>query len=519
MTPDVDGRTHTPAAHRRMRARVGRALRRVRAIHAVPLLAAIALAAWAFSSPIGASPDDDFHLASIWCANPLNTAACEPGSEPGTRIVPEAVTEAPSCYAQRADISAACQAQTFDLDPEPTVETDRGNFANNYPPVYYAVMSVLVGPGIEQSVLLMRLLNVVLFVGLTTALFCLLPRARRPALAWGWLVVSVPLGMFLLASNNPSAWALIGVGSSWLALLGFFESTGRRRIALGALFVVTALMASGARGDAALYTVMGSALAVFLAARRDRRFMLSAILPAAMAVVSLLFFLSSQQAAVAGDGLGASGDVSGAPLGGDGGHKTGFALLAYNLVMVPTLWAGAFGEWGLGWLDTSVPAVVRIGAAGVFAAIVFAGLLHIDRRKAVAVVGVGLVLWLLPTYVLVRGGNEVGENVQPRYILPIMVVLAVLACLPALGRGFRPSWLQVGIVGGTLLVAEAFALHVNIRRYVTGADVQSWNLDAGAEWWWQIPFSPMAVWIIGVLAYAGVLFILGREVVRRDVLR
>jgi hypothetical protein len=494
-------------------------LRRLRPIHAVPVLAAIALAAWAFSSPIGSSPDDDFHLTSIWCGNPLDTAACEPGTEPGTRVVPEAVVEAPSCYAQRPEISASCQADTFDLDPTPSVETDRGNFEHNYPPVYYAVMSVLVGPGIEQSILLMRLLNVVLFVGLTTALFCLLPRTRRPALAWGWLIVSVPLGMFLLASNNPSAWALIGVGSSWLALLGFFETTGRTRVALGALFVVTALMASGARGDAALYTIMGSALAIFLAARRDRGFLLSTILPAAMAVVSLIFFLTSQQSAVVSSGLGGSTGVSGAPLGGDGGHKSGFTLLAYNLLMVPSLWTGVFGDWGLGWLDTGVPAVVRVGAAGIFAAVVFANLRRIDLRKGIAVLGVGLVLWLLPTFILVRGGNEVGENVQPRYILPIMVVLAILACLPVLGRGFRPSWLQVGLVGGTLLVAEAFSLHANIRRYVTGDDVQGWNLDAGAEWWWHIPFSPMAVWGIGVLAYAGVLVILGREVVKRDVLR
>ena len=27
--------------------------------------------AWAVSSPIGASPDDDYHLGSIWCTPPL----------------------------------------------------------------------------------------------------------------------------------------------------------------------------------------------------------------------------------------------------------------------------------------------------------------------------------------------------------------------------------------------------------------------------------------------------------------
>ena len=37
-------------------------------IQLVPLLAILALACWALASPVGSSPDDNFHLASIWCA-------------------------------------------------------------------------------------------------------------------------------------------------------------------------------------------------------------------------------------------------------------------------------------------------------------------------------------------------------------------------------------------------------------------------------------------------------------------
>jgi hypothetical protein len=494
-------------------------LRRLRPIHAAPVLALIALTAWALSSPIGSSPDDDFHLASIWCGSPLGSAECLPGAEPDSRIVPQALNEAAACYAGRPDISAACQEQTFTLDPTPVTDTSRGNFANNYPPVYYGFMSLFAGPGILASVVLMRVINAFLFVGITAALVCLLPAARRRALVWGWVIVSIPLGMFLLASNNPSAWALIGVGSSWLALVGFFETTGKRRVGLAALFVVTVLMASGARGDAALYTVLGSALAVFLTLRRSRNYLLQSILPVAMAVVSILFFLSSQQASVAGDGLGDADAISGGAAVDTGTDRSFFGLLAYNLVMVPTLWAGVFGEWGLGWLDTSMPALVRVCAGALFAAVLFAGLRQTDARKSIAVVGAGLVVWLLPTYVLIRGGNVVGENVQPRYILPLLVVIAVLAMLPARGQRFQPSSLQLGIVGVVLVVCEAFALHVNMRRYVTGNDIQGWNLDAGAEWWWDIPFSPMAVWALGVLAYAGLLVLLAREVVKTDVLR
>ena len=41
------------------------------------LCALLAGGAWALASPLGASPDDDFHQASIWCPSPLNTSGCQ----------------------------------------------------------------------------------------------------------------------------------------------------------------------------------------------------------------------------------------------------------------------------------------------------------------------------------------------------------------------------------------------------------------------------------------------------------
>ncbi len=102
-------------------------------------------------------------------------------------------------------------------------ETDRGNYLGEYPPVYYAVMRLFAGPDLQVSALVMRLVNAVLFVGLATALAALLPAWRRGTLLWGWLVTLVPLGMFIIPSNNPSGWAVTGVGTAFLALLGWFE--------------------------------------------------------------------------------------------------------------------------------------------------------------------------------------------------------------------------------------------------------------------------------------------------------
>jgi hypothetical protein len=50
---------------------------------------------------------------------------------------------------------------------------------------------------------------------------------------------------------------------------------------------------------------------------------------------------------------------------------------------------------------------------------------------------------------------------------------------------------------------------VNIRRYVTGDDRQGLDLNAGAEWWWQgFPVGPVWVWVVGSLAFAGLLAVL-----------
>ena len=56
-------------------------------------------------------------------------------------------------------------------------------------------------------------------------------------------IAGAPLGMFLIPSNNPSGWAITGVGTAFLALLGWYETEGRRRWVLGALYIVGVLMA------------------------------------------------------------------------------------------------------------------------------------------------------------------------------------------------------------------------------------------------------------------------------------
>lgn len=483
---------------------------RVPAIVAAPLLVVIALGAWAFASPVGGSPDDDFHLASIWCADVI-APDCAPGESADQRIVPEALIGS-GCYNRDPEQSAACQDSTVSFDVSDTVQTTRGNFAGNYPPVFYAVMGLFATSDIPASVVVMRLVNVILFAGISTALYLLLAPTRRAALLWGWLVATVPLGIYIIPSVNPSSWAVIGVASSWLALLGWYESRGRRKIGLGAVFAIGVVMAAGSRSDAAVFAALGMAVVAVLTVARSRRWALDSILPLVALAVCVVSFVTSGQTVSAASGYGASPIDSGPVDVGAGGEPAPapdpLSLLAFNLLNVPSIWAGALGTWGLGWFDVAMPFVVGFASIACYVALGFTGFRSMSIRKALAAAAVGLALIVVPVYVLTRGGSSVGVEVQPRYVLPLMVLLAGLLALRTGARTVELARGQLALVVVSLAVVQFIALHTTMRRYITGVDAQGASLDAGIEWWWAGVPSPNVVLVVGSLCYGGAVVLL-----------
>lgn len=481
--------------------------RRLRWVHFAPILAFIALAAWAFASPLGAGPDDDYHLTSTWCAAG-GSAQCADGSTSATREASVAL-ENIACYAGSPKESAACQGPILDRWNHDSHETKRGNFAGEYPPLYYDVMHFFAGGDLQVSALAMRLINAALFVILATTLAVLLPVERRPMLLWGWLITLIPLGIFLIPSNNPSGWAITGVGTAYLAFTGWYESAGRQKWALAALSLIGVLMAAGARGDAAVYAAGAIVTATIFAAPwrgiRWQSWWKWLWLPAVGVAIVAVFFAMSGQAGVVEVGFGGS-DQS---VSGVEGSPTGLALAAYNALMLPFLWTGVWGTWALGWLDTGLPAIVPWAATSAFIVVAFAGIARLSGRKVIAAGGVLLVLVALPLWILSVSGNIVGENLQPRYLLPLIVLFAfVLLTMPP-GARLNLTRVQTVVIFVALSVANLVALQVNIRRYVTGTDEQGFNLDAGVDWWWTgFPVGPMAVWLIGALAFAGLLALL-----------
>ncbi len=452
------------------------------------LFAFVGLGGWALASPVGSAPDDDYHLASIWCAGGEREGICEAGAQPDSRVIPEWLNLSTHCFAYQEEVSAACVPVR-----DATIDTTRGNFAGAYPPVFYTAMSVFAGEDIALSTVLMRLFNAALFVGVIVSILAFLRPGQRGPLLWSAVATLVPLGMFIVPSVNPSSWAVMSGLTVWIALTGYFTADrSAAKIVLGGLALLLAVMGAGSRGDAGVFVAVGAVVAAVLTFSKTRAWLLQALVPLGVIVIGAAFFLSSGQAT----GAAASG-VESAP---SEGSRLG--LLLSNFLGLPELWAGHLGTWGLGWLDTPMLPTVWAVMIAVSGAVVFWGLRVVGWRKGLSLAMLACVLIALPLYILHGWRASVGSEVQPRYLLPLMLMFVGVAVWGLTRDDLGLGKLQAAIVFGGVAIANARALHLTMRRYITGTDEKSFNLNARVEWWWSIPAQPMTVWIIGSAAFA-----------------
>jgi len=450
----------------------------------IALSAFFGLGAWAFASPIGSSPDEDYHLVSIWCGQGERSELCESGSKGNEVQAPTALIVSANCFAFYAENSSDCN-----LPPhEEFSPTTRSNLSGGYPPVFYWVMSFLASPNIEFSVILMRLLNATIFVVLLSASVFFSPTKVQKPLIGGIFASIVPLGMFLIPSVNPSSWAVISASIIWASLVGFFYSQSRlKRNALLTISIVATVMGSGARTDAAVYSGIALVVASLLSWEKIKSRPLALLQASSVIPIALFFYLTSGSSSIA-----TPGSI---------GQGFDYRLAISNLLELPSLWVGALGGWGLGWLDTRMPSIVFVGSVFVFSGVVFYGLLLRKKLKNLALLLLLVAITLIPLYVLVNENITVGSNVQPRYLYPLLIMIAGVSLWGIRAGKNNLNDAQIFVVMIGLSIANSVALHSNIRRYVTGIDVGGYNLDRDVEWWWSASPSPMSIWVLGSLAF------------------
>lgn len=450
----------------------------------------LAGAGWALSSPVGSSPDDDYHMVSIWCAASDDSPECTRVGEtadgkPIVRV--PALLTAAACYAGNSAVSGECQQKIVRMGD---IDTDRVN-TTDYPGGFYRVMSLMAGSDIPTSVVVMRLVNVLLAVALFTALALSGTRATRRIQLYTLTAVLVPVGWFLIASVNPSGWAVTGVSAFGFGLHSAFTVRGRRRVAVnGALAAIGAAMAMSARGDAAIFVAVVALAVCLLHWRSLLRRPLLLLMPAAATVASAVVALTS-------------GQVAGAASPEPETTRSGAEVLVGYVFSFPTLISGFFGYgWGLGWIDTYMPALTVCLVMTVVGFLGLRGVARLNAGKVLALLVLGGVMVIIPFLTLYRARLVVGEAVQPRYILPLApVLLLVLLTGRRAERAIRMTGSQAVTVWVLLSLANAAALYTNTWRYVTGTDDAT--LAADVEWWWWTGGpGPVTTWILASVAFS-----------------
>ena len=464
----------------------------------VPVLVFAVLVCWAMASPIGSSPDDNFHLSSIWCAEGDKEGVCRLYQNGEIAAVPSLVNRASDCFKRKAYQSAACQKVHPQVSSKTDAVTDHFN-KGLYPKFYFKVMHKLSGENILFATFKMRLLNILLFCSLFTLIFVLSDTRLRNSLAWSWLITSVPLSMFLIASNNPSAWTIIGIGCLLVSLLGCMQSHGRTKLFFMVATVVCCALALGSRADGAVFVVVTLVVASILEMRKrptltdfDFYFFVAIAIAA-----TLTFFTSTQGQFVVEHGVGVVD-----------GNRDPLSVLWYNIARLPVLWFGGLGIQPLGWMDTPMPSAVFVGSLTVFLLVVSANLNGMWTRKKMAVLFIALIITAFPVWVLMQSLNLIPENVQARYLLPLLCLLVGVIALQEKGRQVIFKRATRLTIISLLSISHSLALYANIRRYVTGLDVFDWSLNTNMEWWdWPL-LSPMALWGIASLTFLLMSYIL-----------
>jgi hypothetical protein len=463
---------------------------------AVGVLALVVVGvAWTLASPIAASPDDDFHLASIWCAGGdpnvcRRTGETREGIE--TVLVSPAIGQGMGCYHPLPDTSAACQTEVL---TQSGLAPSRAN-DGLYPGGFYRGMSLLASSNVERSVLVMRMISWLLAMSLLVAAAVLAGPDLRRAFAIAALTSFVPMGVFLFASNNPSGLMVAAVVAYWCGAYAYMSDASaprRRTVAAVTVLILSSLVALASRSDAGVYLGVASLVVWistggYLSGLRRRSLILLGV--SVVGAVGVLTGAQSQQA------IQGSETPYEAPL---------TILLFDNARELPRLVLGSLGLYPLGSLDTPMPAVVSTLMVLAFGGAVVGGLSVATKEKWIASSVVAGALVVLPMTVLVTSDLLVGSQgyVQPRYVLPLLPMLVGTAVMAPRGRtGIGLHFGQVMILAGAVVVAHAAALHTTIRRYVTGLDERGPDLRENVEWWWETGPGPLTTWLLGATAFA-----------------
>jgi len=463
------------------------------------------LGSWAISNPVGSSPDEGTHLVGIWCTGLNKSIKCN--NLNGTANFSSKLSGDDSCYLHDADQSANC------LKKQEEIYRELSGFNELS---FYNFFSYFVADNIEYSVILMRLINVFIFSICILFSYLYLRQDIFIGTMFSFMVVGLPLGLYLATSISTSSWVVLGAIFFVPFLIEIFSNLSTRAIPLVLLTIMLIYLYTGSRQDGILFlgiSLVSSApimireilnLKFLSKLKKNRDYIRLVWMTSIFVVLYGVYFVSLEIGKRAGLGSYASTQA-----------VTNWDI-AYRFT---SLISGALGAWGLGSLEVDMPDIVTFSSIIIFFSVIFISLKQstVETKLTLTLYSYFLiyVIWMF----LYKSQLFVGQWLQPRYIIPIMFSLVSLSFVGIKPESYKSYTPQIRIIIFLSTICFAFSLHTNLRRYTHGLDQLYVNLDKNNEWWWDfLPISPMQVVFIGILSYFATWILLINRVKTNQVL-
>jgi hypothetical protein len=461
----------------------------------------VSLICWALSSPIGSSPDDNFHLPSIWCAETFFNSDCN--QLPNGIEVPRDLLVS-DCIAFKPEIDGSC---TERIDNSAILYDHLNNIGGDYPTGFYSALSMFKDENKTNFVFKVRLVNSLLYI---LSLFLLLLIVKDLNI---WIknlfiqiLVLIPLGFFVIPSTNPSSWSLIFLPGLWLALYAVGKrlnnSPTRNDILIIVLFWICV---NFARSDGSLYSIIAvlSILILFFPKRSNispRYF----ILNISLILFSFFTYVLNQPA----KSISSVVNYQENKLSLD---VLDTQLLIHNVQNIFYYFTGAAGKTGLGWLDTYPPSFVWKSLVVAMSVLVVASLiLMLIQKNYVGLAGSFFIIACylsIPLVFLQVNNYEVGEWVQPRYMLPLFLVLILVTSLEVTVTK-KSIFMSMLLLSPVLFLDFSLSLGANIQRY-SGIAQDPLNVSSYLNSnWGMFGIPSLNIFVIGIASFGLFLFAL-----------
>ena len=463
---------------------------------------------WTFASPIGSAPDEDFHLTTIWCLKGENNL-CNFGVS-DSRKVPALWSSWPPCYVNwpNSDKSAECLAN-LEL-PLQLIATKRYSRPGEDPVLFYQVMNSFAGDNPINSVNFMRFFNVLISSFLFFLAIYVAPFIVKRALILSWGLVLIPIGIFNIASTNPSSWTITGVGTLWAFLLSliFHRKSRNKMFYLSLTGVLLSLIISlGSRNDSRIYVLVTFIAVILLFI--TKKWILGRIKLKIFLLVTLISMTLTVLWKFRSNFMYPYWYYPGALI--EKNQPNAFIALILEL---PSFFLGLLGgqipssdinkgdlfenfAYGISWSDFSFPSIVGILLGISFISIIS---ISINKSSLPKIFSLSFIFFtILAIIVYVRGRfPEINDaQITPRYILPLFLLLVGIALLSTTTGNSLFGPVKSLIITTFLTIGGSIAWLVTISRFSIGPNSAFTNFNQSSEWWGLSPtFSRLQFFVL-----------------------